>query len=182
MKKQSILILAFTVLASSSFADFAKFNGSVYNTGDKQWTGIEQLQQASDGGDALAQYTYAWALDEGKGVMENESTANRLFVKSIAGLKALAKAGNADAMTALGDIYDDGEGVSEDKKEAAAWYAKAVEKGHAYAMYCLADLYKDGEGVAKSLEKAKELYSAAAKKGVAEAESELREIERGDID
>ena len=182
MKIQSLSTLTFALLASTAFGEFAEFTDNVYKVGDKQWVGIEQLQQSSAQGDALAQYTYAWALDEGKGINENDARAQTLFAQSIAGLKKLADEGNADAMAALGDIYEEGDGIAKDKKQAVEWFSKAVEKGHAYAMYSLAELYKDGEGVAKSITKAKELYSAAAQKGYRKATEELRELEHGDDD
>ncbi|MEG0024741.1 MAG: tetratricopeptide repeat protein [Akkermansia sp.] len=180
MKSYMTSLFTLALLSSTSYADLSQMEGNTYTTGEMQWDGITLLQKAANEGNALAQFTYAWALDEGKGIAENETQAKQWFMKSIEGLKKLASEGNTDAMTALGEIYDEGNGIRKDKKIAAQWYTQAVEKGHAYAMYALADLYKEGKGVVKSLDKAKELYSAAAKNGIKKAERKLHELEQGD--
>jgi hypothetical protein len=58
-----------------------------------------------------------------------------------------AEQGDANAQYYLGIMYDDGEGVLEDDKEAAKWYRLAAEQGHANAQSNLAFRYANGEGV-----------------------------------
>jgi hypothetical protein len=128
----------------------------------------------------MAQYAYAWALDEGKGIRKNEREAERLYAAVVEGLKSLADKGDLDAMTALGEMYENGDGVAKNRTLAAEWYTKAAEKGHAYAMYCLADCYKDGDGVIRSIQQARIWYQKAAEAGYRKALRELRELDEDD--
>jgi len=61
--------------------------------------------------------------------------------------KAKAEKGNKIAQFYLGMMYDNGEGVLEDDKEALKWFRKAAEKGHVKAQYNLGVRYAKGEGV-----------------------------------
>ena len=51
-----------------------------------------------------------------------------------------AEAGNAAAMTRLGDIYSGGEGVPQDYSQAKYWYQKAADKGNEAAKNKLRDM------------------------------------------
>ena len=46
-------------------------------------------------------------------------------------IKERAEQGDAEAQSALGIMYDLGEGVPEDDAEAVKWYRKAAEQGNA---------------------------------------------------
>ena len=48
-------------------------------------------------------------------------------------------------------MYDKGEGVPQDYKEAVKWYTKAAEQGDVDAQYNLGLMYYNGEGVPKDL-------------------------------
>ena len=61
--------------------------------------------------------------------------------------KAKAVGGDAEAQSNLGLMYEIGEGVPEDDKEAVKWYRKAAEQGDAEAQYNLGLMYDKGEGV-----------------------------------
>jgi hypothetical protein len=52
--------------------------------------------------------------------------------------------GDARAMAMLGAMYQAGDGVQEDAKEAARWYTKAADKGDQGALFSLAMLLLDG--------------------------------------
>jgi TPR repeat protein len=54
-----------------------------------------------------------------------------------------------------------GEGVSQDKAEAAKWYRKAADKGEAYAQNSLGILYGLGEGVEKNAVKGLKWFGEA---------------------
>ena len=62
----------------------------------------------------------------------------------------------------LGLMYDDGDGVEEDKIEAAKWYKKAADQKFPRAQYKLGELYRTGKGVSKDLAKALSLYKLAS--------------------
>src|ERR1039458_5085153 len=58
-----------------------------------------------------------------------------------------AATGDAKAMTALGDLYYFGRGVTQDYQQAKGWYEKAAAAGNARAMSYMGELYDYGEGV-----------------------------------
>ncbi|WP_423907020.1 tetratricopeptide repeat protein [Candidatus Spongiihabitans sp.] len=64
-------------------------------------------------------------------------------------LRKAADQGNAWAQYDLGNVYENGEGVAEDKREAVRWYRKAAEQRHPEAQYMVARAYWDGDGIAK---------------------------------
>ena len=52
-------------------------------------------------------------------------------------IKPLAEQGDAEAQYNLGQMYQYGEGVRKDAKEAARWYRMAANKHHTQAQYAL---------------------------------------------
>ena len=58
--------------------------------------------------------------------------------------RRLADQGNGDAAWYLGDMYDNGKGVSEDDVRAAEWWLKAAESGHAQSAWELVLMYHTG--------------------------------------
>ncbi len=95
-----------------------------------------------------------------------------------------ARWGEPEAQYMVANMYEKGEGVEKDPKEAAMWYEKAADQGHPYSMYKLADMYEKGEGVAKDDAKAAEWFKKAAESGAAKADdpgysAQLRQMEVG---
>jgi TPR repeat protein len=58
-----------------------------------------------------------------------------------------ANAGDVTAQYRLGEMYNKGEGVPQDYKEALKWYRMAAEQGDTEAQYNLGVMYYDGKGV-----------------------------------
>lgn len=87
--------------------------------------------------------------------------------------RPLAEAGDQYAQFALGMMYEQGEGVPQNRAEAIKWYQKAADQGHPSAQSDLAYLYEHGEGVPQDLAKAVVFYKAAAERGLAEAQYNL---------
>lgn len=74
-----------------------------------------------------------WAgVDEGLAAAEAGN-----FVKALKELRPFADKGNADAQYYLGVMYDNGNGVQQDRAQAVGWYRKAAELGHVGAQYNL---------------------------------------------
>lgn len=65
----------------------------------------------------------------------------------------------------IGIMYENGEGVAQDKKEAANWFQKSAEKGFAPAQYRLGRMYEQGEGVPQDINEAIKWYRKAAGQG-----------------
>ncbi len=69
-----------------------------------------------------------------------------------------AQAGDAEAQTNVGEIYEKGLGLSPDYPMAAEWYRKAAEQGNSRAQINLGFLYEKGLGVPQDRSKAMEWY------------------------
>ena len=79
-------------------------------------------------------------------------------------LKA-AQDGDPDAQTAMGYLFFKGEGVMQDRREAARWFGLASDQGNAEAMCNLAYIKAHGFGVRCDLEGAMALYERSAELG-----------------
>jgi len=93
-----------------------------------------------------------------------------LTPEQIAQWKEAAENGNASAQFNLGQMYDNGEGVTEDDREAVKWYRMAAEQGEATmnrtaAQQSLGDAYDKGNGVNQNLIQAYVWYNMAAANG-----------------
>jgi len=80
-----------------------------------------------------------------------------------------AQAGDPEAQTYTGEIYEKGLGTQPDYKMAADWYRKASAQGNSRAQVNLGNLYEKGLGVEKNLSTAMEWYRKASgleKKGL----------------
>ena len=77
----------------------------------------------------------------------------------------LAERGNARAQANLGFMYDRGEGVTQDYKQAVKWYRKAAEQGDAYAQNNLGVAYEHGRGVKQDKKLAHMWFNIAASSG-----------------
>lgn len=74
------------------------------------------------------------------------------------------------AQTALGLLYETGQGVGSDPREATKWYRRAAESGHVEAMVNLAVLYSD---TAQSIAEGAKWLQVAADLGHAPAQAML---------
>ncbi|WP_287050700.1 tetratricopeptide repeat protein [Mesorhizobium sp.] len=84
-----------------------------------------------------------------------------------------AELGYAPALTNLGGLYRDGEGVTQDFGKAKELFERAAELDYAPAMAVLGSLYYHGQGVTQDFGKAKELFERAAELDYAPAIADL---------
>jgi len=47
----------------------------------------------------------------------------------------------------MGVLYEEGDGVAKDMKEAMKWYRRGAEDGRTESQFRLGEAYRDGEGV-----------------------------------
>jgi TPR repeat protein len=66
-------------------------------------------------------------------------------------------------------MYDKGQGVEQDFKEAVKWYQKAADQGDVDAQFNLGVMYAEGEGVEQDYVTAYTWYNIAAAKGDTQA-------------
>lgn len=95
------------------------------------------------------------------------------FAVALKELKPLAEKGDAKAQWYLGNMYSDGNGVTQSHKKAASWYRKAAEQGNAAAQFSFGVMCERGIGVPKSDKQAASWYHKAAELGYAEAQYTL---------
>jgi hypothetical protein len=90
--------------------------------------------------------------------------------------RALAALGDANAQYDLGLMYQSGQGVKEDDKEAVAWFRKSAEQGLAQGQTQLGMMYYSGEGVAQDDAQAATWFRKAAVQGVVDPRADLEQF------
>jgi TPR repeat protein/serine/threonine protein kinase len=81
--------------------------------------------------------------------------------------------GNSKAQNDLGIMYQNGQGMDKDPKQAVAWYRLSAEQGEWVAQLNLAGMYWQGEGVKKDRAQALLWTRKSAEQGYAQAQREL---------
>ena len=84
-----------------------------------------------------------------------------------------ATAGGILAQCNLGFMYEHGQGVDRDDKQAFEWYSKSAYQGNAIAQNNLGNMYRDRRGVELDYKKAFEWFEKAAHQGSAQAQCSL---------
>ena len=84
--------------------------------------------------------------------------------------RELALNGDAASQYRLGVMYDRGEGVTKDEKEAASWYIKAASQDDTRAQFAVAEMYSQGRGVQQDDKMAVKWYLEAAGHGFPKAQ------------
>ena len=59
----------------------------------------------------------------------------------------IAKSGDARAQFNIGNMYNEGKGVTQDFKQAMKWYRLSAEQGYAMPQYNLGVMYDRGTGL-----------------------------------
>jgi len=89
-------------------------------------------------------------------------------------LLAAARAGHPRAQALLAIMYQDGQGMPEDDRSAAHWFALAAAQGHRAAQFELGAMYEEGDGgLPKDVARAAQLYAQSARQGFAQAQFAL---------
>jgi TPR repeat protein len=112
----------------------------------------------------------SFAADFEKGV---EAYRNGDYATALKEWRPLAEQGNANVQNYLGFMYDKGQGVSQDYKQARYWLRLAAEQGVALAQHNLGVTYHNGEGVLQDYKQAVYWYRLAAEQGNAFAQFNL---------
>ena len=95
------------------------------------------------------------------------------YLSAFALATRLAGLGETSAQTLLGQLYLHGQGIAQDSKQAANWFAIAADDGDPEAQFALGLLYARGDGVRKDTTKAFKLFEQAADKGQKNAQYNL---------
>ena len=95
-------------------------------------------------------------------------------------LYPLAKQGNALAQLFVATMYEKGQSVPLNKKEAAKWYRLSAEQGNAEGQVNLGRMYAQGHGVPEDDKEAGKWFRLSAEQGNARAQGTLgARFERG---
>ncbi len=93
----------------------------------------------------------------------------------------LAKVGDGESMNNLGMLYDTGQGVPQNSKEALTWFRKSSEHGYAGGMSNLGRMLEQGRGTSRHADTAAVWFRKAAELGQADAQFNLGVLyERGE--
>lgn len=95
------------------------------------------------------------------------------YEKALAILRPLAEQGNSQAQVTLGIMYDYGQGVKQDDKEAMKWYIKAAEQGIPVVQHDVGVKYFQGMGVEQDYKEAAKWWEMSANAGLADSEFNL---------
>lgn len=96
-----------------------------------------------------------WKQGKEKYLAGDKKGAVPLFLKA-------ANAGHSEAMYEMGYLYETGDGVTKDIKEAAGWYRKGAEAGDAKAQRAIGLMYENGTGVPENWIEASSWYRKSA--------------------
>ena len=102
---------------------------------------------------------------------EDDATALKIW-------RPLAEKGYAKAQYYLGIMYNYGQGVLKDYKEAVKWYRKAANQGNASAQNNLGVMYENGQGVLKDKVQAHMWYNLASISGDKYASKNRENLEK----
>lgn len=108
---------------------------------------------------ALLLTATAWAGPAQKAI---EAVDARDYKAAVRIASDCAKAGDAECMYVLSQLYQDGLGLPQDDKLAYQWRYASASKGFPDAQMMLARSYETGTGTPKDPKKAKEWYKRAA--------------------
>ena len=95
------------------------------------------------------------------------------YKKALATLKPLAEAGNPDAQKIMGIMYDYGQGVEKNPKQALYWYTLSARQGDPAVQYQVGAKYFRGDGVKQDYDEAAKWWELAAKGGQVDAQFNL---------
>jgi TPR repeat protein len=107
--------------------------------------------------------TYKGSLFKSVGLDKSEMTGHMLA----------AEQGAMEAQRTLGQIYESGQGVAINSKEAVAWYRRSADQGDAESAGRLGRIFLLGQGVDKNTDEAVKFLTLAAEKGNAYAQFNL---------
>ena len=128
-------------------------------------------------------HTISTPVDKNRQTVTQESIqevpqGRRILEEAAVLFRKGAEQGSAEAQFNIGLMYDNGQGVTEDRKEAAKWYLKSAQQGYASAQINLGKLYIKGDGVPYDYQQAVKWFSKAAEQGSEEANRQKDMLKR----
>jgi TPR repeat protein len=92
------------------------------------------------------------------------------FAGELSDLQRKAENGEVTTQFNLGVMYNTGQGVPQDDKQAVKWWRLAADQGYAGAQYTLGVMYYEGQGVPQDDKQAVKWWRLAADQGDGKAQ------------
>jgi hypothetical protein len=124
---------------------------------------VNQIRDAAQRGDALAQFRLGRAFEDGDGVLPDDEQAHFWY-------RQAADQRLPSAEFAVGMDYARGRGVQQDQEEAVQWVRRAAIQGYAPAQYSLGMAYAIGQGIERDGRASIPWFKKAADQGMADAQ------------
>jgi TPR repeat protein len=105
---------------------------------------------AAGSGDVFGRYLLGKYYYWGRGTLENEVKAKKIFSQIFLELESLAESGDGLAQHGLGWVYDNFSTTTKDYQKAHHWYENAAVQGYAVAQNNLGVMFGRGNGVRKN--------------------------------
>ncbi|MCQ2380638.1 MAG: hypothetical protein MJ025_06945 [Victivallaceae bacterium] len=128
---------------------------------------VRLFRLAARGNHREAQYNLGYCYENGLGVRPDDKMALFWYMQS-------ADNGDADAQYKVAKYN---QGIFNNAKDAASYFAKAAGQGHAESQYELGVCYRDGKGVEKDVNESRKWFSLAAKQKNQDAVTALEKME-----
>ena len=100
------------------------------------------------------------------------------YEEALKHLEPAAKAGDAEALYVLGQMYGSGRGVKKDEKKAAEFFMKAADLGNPGAQQSLGSALMLGEGIEQDMVAALKWFILSARAGNKEAANYASKVGR----
>lgn len=143
---------------------------AIWQTYRSMLAGIEaqrdELREKAEGGDAEAQFDYAFKLYGDRRDPKSAALAAQWFAKA-------AEQGVAVAAYNLGVMHEHGQGIPHDDVKAVEWYRQAALKGYAPGQRAFGLMLVNGKGIAKDEKAGIDWYHKAAEQGDADSQYHL---------
>jgi uncharacterized protein len=107
-----------------------------------------------------------------------EAVRNKEYEKAYNLVLPLAQQGNPIAQFNLGALYSNGQGVTQDFKEAIKWFQLAAKQEYPNAQYSLGLRYMQGQGVAQDFKEAIKWFRRAEENGFTKARGLIEVIQK----
>lgn len=172
LKRFSLLIVVAFVASTSAFSQEVNNQTAAANG-----ISASQTQQFSESELNTAK-NYA---SRGIAYYTGRGGVSRDYQKAYECLIEAAKYNNADALSVLGHMFENGNGVEKDYGKALEWYKKAADQNVAVAQNNVGFFYDEGLGVEKDMAEAARWYRKAADNNYPSAQYNLAQMYAGGI-
>jgi len=105
--------------------------------------------------------------------MGNDAHKKGDYAMAVEMYRKAAEQGQAEAQFKLGQMYNKGQGVTQNRQKAVKWFRKAAEQGLTLAQYNLGVMYHHGLGITQNHQQALNWFRKAAEQGFSLAQYNL---------